>query len=104
MRDRTIPLGFLVLLVTSGAPSAFAADALPSTGANTTFCSSVRPILAARCFPCHAGKTPKAGPDLSRFAGDEDEVTGAFRLWEKVIRKVDAGEMPPDGEEPMTDL
>src|SRR5262249_46742182 len=29
---------------------------------------------------------------------------GAFRLWEKVVRKVEAGEMPPEDARPLSDL
>src|SRR5690348_16441663 len=103
MRMAWVDLSLMVYLVAGGAPSVLAADDSPSVGAWASYESSMRPILAARCFGCHAGRSPKAGLDLSRIAGDE-RVTGAFRLWEKVSRRVAAGEMPPDGEEPLTDL
>jgi hypothetical protein len=92
----------LAFLAGTGAPSTCAADDAASTAADVSFVSSVRPILEARCFRCHAGKAPKAELDLARFAGG-DEVTSAFRLWDMVIRKVETGEMPPEGAKPMTD-
>jgi hypothetical protein len=90
--------------VTVGAPFASRAGDAPAAAPDDPFVSVVRPILAARCFGCHAGRTPEAGLDLSRFAGkDRDEILGAFRLWEKVVRKVEAGEMPPEEAKPLTD-
>jgi hypothetical protein len=91
-------LGVLACLAAGVAPVAPAAG----DAADDPFASTVRPILAARCFGCHAGKASEAGLDLARFAGKE-EMLGAFRTWEKVIVKVGAGEMPPEDAKPLTD-
>ena len=43
-------------------------------GAETTaefFEAKVRPLLAAKCYSCHSGKTPMAGIDLSHEAGSK---------------------------------
>jgi hypothetical protein len=64
----------------------------------------VRQVLASRCFGCHAGKDGEAGLDLSRLVGEDGQaVLGAFRLWEKIVHRVAAGEMPPEGARPLSD-
>lgn len=46
------------------------------------------------CFDCHGKTAPEAELDLSSFA-DETAATTNHRLWEKVQRVVENGEMPP---------
>ena len=48
------------------------------------------------------GRPPRRD-SISRGLPAQDEVLGAFRLWEKVIQKVEAGEMPPEDAKPLTD-
>jgi Protein of unknown function (DUF1592)/Protein of unknown function (DUF1588)/Protein of unknown function (DUF1585)/Protein of unknown function (DUF1595)/Protein of unknown function (DUF1587) len=99
MRSHSIPLCLLACLIVGRASSA---DNVPSTAVGDPFTSTVRPILKARCFGCHARKFPEAGLDLSKFQG-RDEVLGGFRTWEKVLHKIEAREMPPEEEGPLTD-
>jgi hypothetical protein len=66
------------------------------------FEAEVRPILAARCFGCHGGKTPEAGLDLTRSV-DPAAVLGAFRVWDAVIQKVESRAMPPEDARPLSD-
>jgi hypothetical protein len=47
---------------------AFAATLCAETGAEF-FETRVRPLLAAKCYSCHSGKSPMAGIDLSSAAG-----------------------------------
>ncbi len=102
MKLQVIALCVLAYFLARGAPGALSAGEPAALVASEPFTSTVRPILAARCFGCHAGKTPEAGLDLSRFA-TQDEVLGAFRVWEKVIEKIVAGRMPPEDAKPLTD-
>jgi cytochrome c553 len=102
MRRCAIFVSILACLVVADALRATTADDGPSSLAADAFSSTVRPILAAKCFGCHGGKAPKAGLDLSRFV-DHDDVLGAFRVWEKMRLKVEAGEMPPDDAQPLGD-
>jgi hypothetical protein len=103
MRHHATVLSFLAYLVMRGALGAFSAEDTAPPAANDPFGTTVRPILAARCFGCHAGKTPEAGLDLTRFRTG-DEALGGFRLWEKVIDKVQTGAMPPEDAKPLSDL
>jgi hypothetical protein len=78
----------------------FAQDAKPA--AKDPFIEAVRPILAAKCARCHEGKNARGGLDLAPFDG-QAKVLDGFRVWDKVIRKVQDKEMPPEGARPLTE-
>ncbi len=99
MSRRAFGLSLLAYLFAASAPGARAQE----DAARDLFAATVRPILAARCFGCHAGKTPEAGLDLAAPAAP-DAVLGAFRLWEKVIKKVETGAMPPEEAKPLSEV
>ena len=91
--NRRLRLNLLVLLLVAApaiAEATPAPDALPD---------DVREFLRAHCLKCHRGGDPKADLDLSRF-DTVASVAGAPRIWEKVLGRVRAGEMPPADEEP----
>ncbi|MBI2825263.1 MAG: PSD1 domain-containing protein [Planctomycetia bacterium] len=73
-------------------------------GAPITFEKQVAPILTARCGKCHAGDKIEAGLDVRRRAalvagGDSGTALVPGKPDESLlIKRVDAGEMPPDGE------
>jgi hypothetical protein len=95
MKRHAISLVFLTFSLVSLTPRASSAE-------DDAFRSQVRPVLAARCFGCHSGKSPEAGLDLARI-GTDAEALSAFRIWEKVILKVKAGEMPPEEAKPLSE-
>jgi Protein of unknown function (DUF1588)/Protein of unknown function (DUF1587)/Protein of unknown function (DUF1585)/Protein of unknown function (DUF1595)/Protein of unknown function (DUF1592)/Planctomycete cytochrome C len=74
----------LIVLSTAGLASA----------ASRSFNTVVEPFVRKNCSGCHNPKLKTGGLDLmSRQASD---LAGQDRdLWEKVIRRVEAGEMPP---------
>lgn len=104
MRLRATALVLLSCAVWAGAPrGGHADDRRAPASDDDPLGTTVRPILASRCVGCHSGKAPEAGLNLERLAGaGRDEVLGAFRIWERVIRKVEAGEMPPEDAKPLT--
>jgi hypothetical protein len=53
-----------------------------------------RAFLEAHCTGCHGGEKPKGDLDLDAFR-DEGSVLAEKAAWEKVLRRVRAGEMPP---------
>jgi hypothetical protein len=95
MKRHAISFLCLACSLASGTPRASSAE-------DDAFRSRVRPVLAARCFGCHSGKSPEAGLDLARI-GTADEALGAFRLWEKVTLRIEAGEMPPEDAKPLSE-
>jgi hypothetical protein len=54
----------------------------------------VRAFVESHCVSCHGGESPKADLDLRAFE-DEASVLAERASWEKVLRRVRAGEMPP---------
>ncbi|XZE51880.1 DUF1592 domain-containing protein [Planctomycetaceae bacterium SH139] len=65
---------------------------------------AVRTLLQNHCVDCHSGAAPLGGIDLAELEG-EDSITpktngSKIESWERVVRKLRAGEMPPADAEP----
>ncbi|MCZ6489706.1 MAG: DUF1592 domain-containing protein [Acidobacteria bacterium] len=54
-----------------------------------------RAVLNRYCVTCHNEKLRTAGLTLEKI--DIEKVSAGAEVWEKVIRKLRAGQMPPDG-------
>lgn len=70
------------------------AAALPLAAADAVFTQHVRPLLKSYCATCHSTKLKQANLDLETYL-DESKALAEHELWEKVIRKMKSGEMPP---------
>src|SRR6185312_9779472 len=55
----------------------------------------VKPLLTDYCFRCHKAKKAEGGVDLSSFA-DDAAALARRKLWKRALRRVAAGEMPPE--------
>jgi len=90
---RFIPLVLSCLSAASTEPAAKIRAAAP---AELEFQERVRPFLKQYCVMCHNARLKTAGVALD---GLDSAATLAFKngLWEKVLRKVRTGEMPPQG-------
>src|SRR5437868_449768 len=64
----------------------------PNTGAPE---SSPRSLLNQYCVTCHNDKLKTAGLTLDKM--DPSHVAADTEAWEKVVRKLRAGMMPPQG-------
>ena len=60
-----------------------------------SFDSSVAPILNNTCSACHDPGTASGGLNIAELTASS--LTTKREQWEKVIRRVSAGEMPPPG-------
>ncbi|GAB4359265.1 MAG: DUF1592 domain-containing protein [Bryobacter sp.] len=86
---RLASLVFLPLL------SLVAADAPPSPNAKT-FDETVKPLLTKSCSPCHNDRNQSGGVNILPFTNPLS--MSAYRDdWERIIRKMRSGEMPPKG-------
>lgn len=56
--------------------------------------SEVRPLVERYCVGCHSTDETKGEVDLERFPTAES-VRGDTRVWQKALRRLEAGEMPP---------
>ena len=66
------------------------------------FEDKVRPILEKNCLECHGGKKVKGKVDFSKILTEKD-ADANFELWETVVEVVEAGEMPPEDETPLSE-
>jgi cytochrome c551/c552 len=66
-----------------------------TTGQNSPATPSARALLDQYCVSCHNQKTNTAGLALERL--DPAHVEQNREAWEKVVRKLRAGMMPPQG-------
>lgn len=66
----------------------------------------IKPILRKNCFSCHKDQNLKGGVDLQTFFfgvdSNEDRIVKGGRVWMKVINQIKSGNMPPDGEPPLS--
>jgi len=58
------------------------------------FPQQVRPLIQKYCADCHSAKKKKGELDLTLFH-TADDIRNATRVWQKVIRQLRDGEMPP---------
>jgi mono/diheme cytochrome c family protein len=70
----------------------------PQNGSPTeaSFEQAVTPFVQQHCVACHNAKLQTAGLALTNYH-DTNAMLRDRELWEKVVRRVRAGEMPPKG-------
>ncbi len=81
-------LGLPLWCAAADAPKSVAAH--PPSGFQTT----IQPFLAKNCYGCHNAKAKVAGLNLQAYAGAASLAENR-EMWETVLRRVKAGEMPP---------
>jgi mono/diheme cytochrome c family protein len=60
------------------------------------FDKSTRPLLTQTCAGCHNAKLTSGGLDVTELTSSES-LTSHRASWEKILRRLRAGEMPPPG-------
>lgn len=69
----------------------------------TPFASDIAPFMASYCVSCHASDEPEGGIALDKYESSAN-VQNDYELWEKIIRLVNAHQMPPaDEQQPTSD-
>ena len=63
---------------------------------SVAFEKTVRPVLTKTCAPCHNDQLASGGLNLAPFA-THGSLAGQREAWERIVRKLRAGEMPPQG-------
>lgn len=61
---------------------------------STVFSEKILSVLETHCLDCHDASTREAELDLSSFKQFSD-VTQHYQIWEIILERVEAGEMPP---------
>jgi hypothetical protein len=102
---RLLTIALLVCLLTvagaaapaSSGPAAPKQAPVPASPDSGSFDSVVRPFIADNCASCHNATKRKGQLDLESYETRESMVRDPDR-WEEVVRKLKAGEMPPEDE------
>ena len=63
---------------------------------NSTFENSVQPLLAKNCYSCHNEKLKSGDLNLQAYTS-ASSVAADREKWETIVRRIEAGEMPPKG-------
>jgi hypothetical protein len=61
-----------------------------------SFAGDVRPMVTKYCVTCHSGANAPAGLDLAKLS-DPSSLTNNMDAWQKVVTRLNAGDMPPAG-------
>ncbi len=85
----------VALFVIGGALAAVFIPVAPAPAQNDSFEKSVQPVLKGTCSGCHNAKMASGGLNLAEVT--EDSIQKNPEVWRKVLRRVQAGEMPPPG-------
>src|SRR3954467_1837085 len=95
MRGMAVLAALLVALVSASGFQGVRQEAPASTGTPAAAAPSQRELLNKYCVSCHNEKLKTANLMLDKM--DVDKVTEHPEIWEKVIRKLRTGAMPPSG-------
>ncbi|HEY4310038.1 MAG TPA: PSD1 and planctomycete cytochrome C domain-containing protein [Pirellulales bacterium] len=93
-------------LVVPPPPGAMAEETKPATD---RFAVTIQPLLIAKCVRCHGAQTQKAELALHTSAGVQKGgesgavITPGKSADSPLYEKIHAGEMPPDGENPLSE-
>lgn len=91
-----ISLGLACLLTSTTSLSQTALPEKMGASAEAQFNETVVPFVQKNCAGCHNDKLKTSGLSLTKYH-DTASVIHDRDVWEKVIRRVRAGEMPPKG-------
>ena len=64
--------------------------------ADSQFDQTVKPVLASSCTVCHNDQVTSGGLNITSYLNAQSLADGREE-WEKIVRKIRAGEMPPKG-------
>jgi hypothetical protein len=85
----------ILLAASSGVPARVAAQSEPRTSASPAQAQTIREFTNQYCITCHNARLKTGGLVLE--SRDFDHPAADADVWEKVIRKVQVGMMPPGG-------
>jgi len=93
VKNRLLIAGALWLSAVAGVFPQTAGSGVTNSAARPV--SAHRDVIATYCTTCHNQRLKTAGLALDQL--DLDDVAGSAETWEKVVRKVRGGLMPPAG-------
>ena len=69
--------------------------------ADDRLAESIVPILENHCFDCHAGGGEEGGVTFDFLVDEEDAVAGDPEFWNRVLKQLRTGLMPPPDSDPL---
>jgi mono/diheme cytochrome c family protein len=93
--QRLVPLGTTVIVVLAITAGQAQTPTAPSPSPTSTAVSGPTAVLGQYCFTCHNQRAKTGGLALDSL--DVDQVGHDAATWEKVVRKIRTGMMPPSG-------
>ncbi len=94
---KTLKFALIGIATVVTAVSAFSAPQQGASAPAVGNANDQRALLDKYCVSCHNDKARTAGLTLEKSAGDVAKPVETAQLWEKVIRKLRTGSMPPQG-------
>src|SRR4029453_17107167 len=85
----------ILVAALSGVPAGAARQNEVRPGVSPTQAQTIREFTKQYCVGCHNGRLKTAGLELD--SRDFEHLAADADVWEKVIRKVQVGMMPPGG-------
>lgn len=87
----------LLLALVPGVTGAASLGQQDEAAAGTTLQAAAGELFRASCVRCHGPEKRKAGLRLDELSWDPTDEAG-LALWQEVLDRLEAGEMPPEGE------
>ncbi len=90
---------FGILLLAGPISSSLHSAGDPETPSD--FTKTIQPILKSKCYRCHHTERKRGGVDLTVFK-NRKTVLEKLKVWKRVLKQVETGQMPPDREPPLS--
>jgi hypothetical protein len=85
----------LLFLALAGGIAVWAATKGPTRRTSTPAIKEIQPVLNEYCYGCHNEQKKKGGLSLEAYR-DAKSIQADVTTWKEVLRRVRAGEMPPE--------
>jgi hypothetical protein len=92
-----VPTFMAVMAMVACAAEVNADESPASKAPANAFSAHVVPFLKTHCIRCHGGDEPEGELSLERFR-ESANVAQEYEVWQKVLRMLADGEMPPSDE------
>ncbi|MFG0261656.1 MAG: DUF1587 domain-containing protein, partial [Novipirellula sp. JB048] len=63
--------------------------------------AQILPLMQTHCLDCHQQDSAEGDFDIQQYS-DADTALKHIDAWERIVRRISLGEMPPEGNDPLT--
>lgn len=93
---RSLKVSLLMLFSLACLATLLPASQAQKNNSASVFAKSIQPFLAEHCYACHNAKQQSGGLNLQLYKTAVSVIENR-ELWERVVRKLRTGQMPPKG-------